>query len=74
MVDVQKGAIGFRGENDNRCASFIQFTFSSLLSYDNSPQRLPCPCLLCLGSKFLQLMKRSLAPFSLALCIVAKLL
>ena len=28
-VDVQKRALSFRGKLDNRCVSFIQFTFSS---------------------------------------------
>ena len=31
-VDVQKGAIRFREEIDNRYASFIQFTFSSIIA------------------------------------------
>ena len=30
-VDVQKGALGFRENNDNRCVNFIQFMFSSII-------------------------------------------
>ena len=48
----KKAAIRFSGKIDNQCASFIQFTCSSissfhpLLSYRNSPQWLPCLFLL----------------------------
>ena len=30
-VDVQKRVLEFRGKFDNRCVSFIQFTFSSIV-------------------------------------------
>ena len=30
-VDVRKGALGFRGNTNNEGASFIQFTFSSII-------------------------------------------
>ena len=47
-----KGSIRFGGKVDNKCVSFICFTFSSIVS----PQGLPCVFLLvfALGSRFLQ--------------------
>ena len=30
-VDVQKGALRFRGKYDNRCVSFIHFKLSSII-------------------------------------------
>ena len=31
-VDVKKGALRFREKIDNRCASFVQFTFTSMIN------------------------------------------
>ena len=79
-VDAQKGALGFRGKFDNICASFHPIhIFHPLLSYDNSPQWLPCRFLLGIVFGFWVftswgLVEHSWASFSFSMWIMPRLL